>query len=276
MKKEIVARLGAIGALVCVAGAGYLFLQHSGRDKTAAAGRHRTGRHPGDHGGRRAEGRPALRPRHWRGAGLQHRHHRDPRRRRDRQGRLHGGPGRESRRSPGPDRSATLPGHARRRPRPRGRSNQAQLGGANSTSSGTSSLEEPGQRVDRAERQQEGASRRARGQRSRPTRRRSTPRGSSSPTPRSARRSTAAPGSAWSISATSSRPRRPDPWSASPQIEPIFVNFTVPQDVDADVRRDRPTARSCHRLRPRRRPSWRTASWRSSTTRSIRPPGRSA
>ena len=37
MKKEIVARLGAIGALVCVAGAGYLFLQHSGRDKTAAA-----------------------------------------------------------------------------------------------------------------------------------------------------------------------------------------------------------------------------------------------
>ena len=37
MKKEIVARLGAIGALVCVAGAGYLFLQHSGRDKTATA-----------------------------------------------------------------------------------------------------------------------------------------------------------------------------------------------------------------------------------------------
>jgi multidrug efflux system membrane fusion protein len=37
MKKEIVARLGAIAALACVAGAGYLFLQHSGRDKTAAA-----------------------------------------------------------------------------------------------------------------------------------------------------------------------------------------------------------------------------------------------
>ena len=37
MKKEILARLGAIGALACVVGAGYLFLQHSGRDKAAAA-----------------------------------------------------------------------------------------------------------------------------------------------------------------------------------------------------------------------------------------------
>jgi multidrug efflux system membrane fusion protein len=37
MKKEILARLGAIGALACIVGAGYLFLQHSGRDKAAAA-----------------------------------------------------------------------------------------------------------------------------------------------------------------------------------------------------------------------------------------------
>ena len=37
MKKEIVARLGAIGALACVAGAGYLFLQYSGRDRAAQA-----------------------------------------------------------------------------------------------------------------------------------------------------------------------------------------------------------------------------------------------
>ena len=37
MKKEIVARLGALGALACVAGAGYLFLQHSGRDRLAQA-----------------------------------------------------------------------------------------------------------------------------------------------------------------------------------------------------------------------------------------------
>ena len=37
MKKEIVARLGALGVLAGVAGAGYLFLQHSGRDKAVAA-----------------------------------------------------------------------------------------------------------------------------------------------------------------------------------------------------------------------------------------------
>ena len=37
MKQEILARLGAIGARACVVGAGYLFLQHSGRDKAAAA-----------------------------------------------------------------------------------------------------------------------------------------------------------------------------------------------------------------------------------------------
>jgi len=37
MKKEMVARLAALGVLAGVAGAGYLFLQHSGRDKAAAA-----------------------------------------------------------------------------------------------------------------------------------------------------------------------------------------------------------------------------------------------
>ena len=36
MKKEILARLGALGVLAGVAGAGYLFLQHSGRGKAAA------------------------------------------------------------------------------------------------------------------------------------------------------------------------------------------------------------------------------------------------
>jgi multidrug efflux system membrane fusion protein len=37
MKKEMRARLAAIGVLAGVTGAGYLFLQHSGRDKAAAA-----------------------------------------------------------------------------------------------------------------------------------------------------------------------------------------------------------------------------------------------
>jgi membrane fusion protein, multidrug efflux system len=37
MKKNILARMGAVGALAVVAGAGYLFLQHTGRDRAAAA-----------------------------------------------------------------------------------------------------------------------------------------------------------------------------------------------------------------------------------------------
>jgi multidrug efflux system membrane fusion protein len=37
MKKDILARMGAIGALAVVAGTGYLFLQHTGRDRAAAA-----------------------------------------------------------------------------------------------------------------------------------------------------------------------------------------------------------------------------------------------
>ena len=114
MKKEIVARLGALGALACVAGAGYLFLQHSGRDKVGPGGDQRTGRHPGDHGGGRTEGRPALRARHRHGAGLQHGRHQDARRRRDRQGGLPGRPGREGGRSAVPDRPAPLPGRPRR------------------------------------------------------------------------------------------------------------------------------------------------------------------
>ena len=37
MRKDILARMGAVGALAVVAGAGYLFLQHTGRDRAAAA-----------------------------------------------------------------------------------------------------------------------------------------------------------------------------------------------------------------------------------------------
>ena len=33
MRKDILARMGAVGALAVVAGAGYLFLQHTGRDR---------------------------------------------------------------------------------------------------------------------------------------------------------------------------------------------------------------------------------------------------
>jgi multidrug efflux system membrane fusion protein len=37
MKNNMLARMGAVGALAAVAGAGYLFLQHSGRDRAASA-----------------------------------------------------------------------------------------------------------------------------------------------------------------------------------------------------------------------------------------------
>ena len=70
----------------------------------------------------------------------------------------------------------------------------------------------------------------------------SRPPRSTSPTPTSARRSTAAPASAWSISATWSRPRRPAPLVNLTQIKPIFVNFTVPQDVTDEVRRNQAIA----------------------------------
>ena len=87
MNRKTLSSVGAAAVVVGLAGAGYLFLQHTHRAKASAPRPPRGGR-AGRRRRRPEAERAADRARHRHGAGLQHGGHQDARRRRDRQGGL--------------------------------------------------------------------------------------------------------------------------------------------------------------------------------------------